>query len=137
MFNNEIDCFYGIDIYGNPDTKLRITMNEELVKSEIIENVISVFLIDINEMKETTIYTIMEELEEIISLPECRYMIAKWIMSKLRKAWSEENEEIEITYLLCREFSWEEEKKTKKVLGKDVLNTLFVRVSGDKFKKKN
>lgn len=137
MFNNEKDSFYGVDIYGNADTCFRITMDERLVKSEIVENVIPVFLTDIHEMKDTTIYTLMEAFEKIISRVECRYVVAKWIMTELRKAWEEGKEEIEITYLLCRSFSWIENKKEKSILGKDIIDALFVRVSGDKFKKKS
>ena len=137
MFTNETDKFYGVDLYGNADTKLRLTMDEELVKSEVIENVIPVFLTDIHEMKEVTIYTLMKKLEEIISSKECRYVIAKWIITNLRNAWESEENEIEVTYLLCREFTWDENKKTQNVLGKDVLNTLFERISGDKFKNKS
>ena len=137
MFTNETEKFYGVDLYGNADTKLRLTMDEELVKSEVIENVIPVFLTDIHEMKEVTIYTLMSKLEEIVSSKECRYVIAKWIITKLRNAWESEENEIEVTYLLCREFTWEENKKTKNVMEKDVLNTLFERISGDKFKNKS
>lgn len=137
MFTNETEKFYGVDLYGNADTKLRLTMDEELVKSEVIENVIPVFLTDIHEMKEVTIYTLMSKLEEIISSKECRYVIAKWLITNLRNAWESEENEIEVTYLLCREFTWEENKKTKNVMGKDVLNTLFERISGDKFKNKS
>lgn len=136
MFTTETEKFYGVDLYGNADTKLRLTMDEELVKSEVIENVIPVFLTDIHEMKEVTIYTLMNKLEEIISSKECRYVIAKWIMANLRNAWEAEENEIEVTYLLCREFTWEENKKTKNVFGKDVLNVIFERISVEKFKNK-
>lgn len=94
MFTNETDKFYGVDVYGNADTKLRLTMDEELVKSEVIENVIPVFLTDIYEVKEVTIYTLMEELKRLTEFSVARYVIAKWIMAKLRVAWEAGENEI-------------------------------------------
>lgn len=136
MLINNLDNFYGVDERGIPVKSLRNVMEESTVISEVSVSVKSVKLKKVQEMRDITIYTLMDRLSNVISSADCRYTIAKKIMADLRKAWKKGEDTIDLTYIFARKFFWYE-NKLKTIYGKDALEHLFYRTTDGNYENKD
>ena len=101
----KLSKFYGVDELGNPLPELRIQHNLSEIECKKTENSCKYILSQINSLKQTTIFSIMEKLSWLDN-KNLEYLIALRIMQALREGWKEEKEEIDITSICNKKYQF-------------------------------
>lgn len=102
----KLASFYGIDELGNPLPELRIQHNlSEIECCKKTENSCKYILSQINSLKQTTIFSIMEKLSWLDN-KNLEYLIALRLMQALSEGWKDGKEEIDITPICNKKYQF-------------------------------
>lgn len=101
----ELASFYGIDELGNPLPELRIQHNLSEIECKKTENSCKYILSQINSLKQTTIFYIMEKLSWLDN-KNLEYLIALRLMQALSEGWKDGKEKIDITPICNKKYQF-------------------------------